>query len=385
MRIALRTSGGRGEYELAGRQGEIGVDDLLDRDLLFELTPEITIDGHSAARRVQGKPRIRLEDSKAHSHAYAFLAGSLLLPQPKRALKATTTDPDFVRRGQYAVTDIDLDVATVGPNAVDLRPTTLWISNAAGLTKAVEVAQRMALVQALWEKARTSDGEVASFVRDHEAAVISGDHRRIAEAADAIRKSLDNEGDLLDELTAMLGLEGSETGVSSSTNAVPDAGLDEEIDPKDAARRAVAQWRKSVIRSAQGRAFSQNVRAAYGDRCAFSGDVLPKLPHTASAGVDGAHILPWARYELNTVRNGLCLNKLCHWAFDAGVLRLDFDAGEYVISVPDRVKEEGVPVGMTLDFFESLQGAISPDRLPEDPAERPAPNYLQQLNSKIFG
>ncbi len=243
----------------------------------------------------------------------------------------------------------------------------------------------MALVQALWEKARASDGEIASFVRDHEIAVLAGDHRQIKEAAEALRKSLNNEGDLLDELTAMLGLEGSETGVSSSTNSVPDAGLEEEIDPKDAARRAVAQWRKSVVRSAEGRAFSQNVRTAYRDRCAFSGDVLPKLPHTASAGVDGAHILPWARYELNTVKNGLCLNKLCHWAFDAGVLRLDFDAGDYVISVPDRVKEEGVPAGMTLNYFEQLQGAIAPDRLPGNPADHPAPTYLAQLNTEIFG
>src|SRR6186997_140666 len=313
MRIALRPSGGRGEYELAGRQGQIGVDDLLERDLLFKLTPELTIDGHGAARRVQGKPRIRLDDSREYNHAYAFLAGSLLMPQPKRALKETTTDLDFVRRNQYAVTAIDIDIAAIGPGAVDLRPTTLWIGNAAGLTKSVEVAPRMAVVQALWDKARTSSAPVAAFVRDHEAAVVSGNHHQIKEAAEALRQELENDGDVLDELTAQLGLEGAETGVSSAASAVPEAGLDDEIDPNDAARRAVAHWRKSVVRSAEGRAFAKKVRIAYGDRCAFSGDVLPKLPHTASAGVDGAHILPWARYELNTVKNGLCLNKLCHW------------------------------------------------------------------------
>lgn len=44
MRIALRTSGGRGEYELAGRQGPVGVANLFDLDLRFELTPEIRHD-----------------------------------------------------------------------------------------------------------------------------------------------------------------------------------------------------------------------------------------------------------------------------------------------------------------------------------------------------
>jgi putative restriction endonuclease len=385
MRIALRTSGGRGEYELAGRQGQIGVEDLLGRDLLFELTPEITIDGHSAARRVQGKPRIRLDDPREYYHAYTFLAGSLLMPQPKRALKETTRDPDFVRRGQYAVTGIDIDVASIGPAAVDLRPTTLWISNAAGLSRSVVVAQRMALVQTLWDKARMSSTPIAAYVRNHETAVVSGNHQQIKETAEALCQELQNDGDVLDELTAQLGLEGAETGVSSATSAVSEVGLDDEIDPKDAARRAIAQWRKSVVRSAEGKAFAQKVRIAYGNRCAFSGDVLPKLPHTASAGVDGAHILPWARYELNTVKNGLCLNKLCHWAFDAGVLRLDFSAGDYIVSVPDRVRDEGVPVGMTLGYFENLQGVISADRLPENPADHPAPAYLKQLNSEVFG
>lgn len=41
MRIALRTSGGRGEYELAGKQGEIAASSLFDHPLLYELTPEI--------------------------------------------------------------------------------------------------------------------------------------------------------------------------------------------------------------------------------------------------------------------------------------------------------------------------------------------------------
>lgn len=387
MRIALRTSGGRGEYELAGRQGAIRVDDLLEHNLVFELTPEIRIDGHGAAQRVQGKPRIRLEDPRSYSHAYNFLAASLLLPQPKRALKETATGPDFIRDGQYAVTDIDVDVAGVGGTEVGLRPTTLWLRNASNLARSVDVPFRMAHVQALWGAARDNDSPIAAFVRAHEMAVLGGDHLEIQAAAAAIRAALGSTSDVLDELTARLGMDGDDTAISSTTEEVSIERVEDEADPEDAARRAVAQWRKGVIRSAQGRAFSQRVRAAYGDRCALSGDTLPKLAYTASAGVDGAHILPWARYELNTVSNGICLNKLCHWAFDAGVIRIDFDApaDKYRVSIPDRVRDEGPGLGMSLDYFASLEGSIPADRLPANPTQRPSPKYLERLNAEVHG
>jgi hypothetical protein len=387
LRIALRTSGGRGEYELAGHQGAVRVDDLLEHNLVFELTPEIKIDGHAAAHRVQGKPRIRLEDPSSYSHAYSFLAASLLLPQPKRALKETATESDFIRDGQYAISDIDVDVAGLADAAVDLRPTTLWLRNASNLARSVDVPFRMALVQSIWDTARDQDSAIAVLVRAHETAVLEGGHREIKAAATGIQEAFEETGDVLGELTARLGMEDGDTAISTATEKVSAEGIEDEVDPADAARRAVAQWRKGVIRSAQGRAFSQRVRVAYGNRCALSGDTLPKLGHTASAGVDGAHILPWARYELNTVSNGICLNKLCHWAFDAGVIRIDFDSSidGYRVSIPERVRDEAPNRGMSLDYFASLEGSIPTERLPADPSQRPSANYLERLNAELYG
>lgn len=364
----------------------MGVADLFDRRLRFELTPEITIDGHSAAHRVQGKPRIRLEDQQ-HRHAYRLLAAALLLPQPKRELRATATGPDFIRDGQYSITDIDVDVASVAPGAVDLRPTTVWLGNSTGLARYVNVALRMALVQSVWDAGRSQATPLGELVKAHESAVATGDHKAMEAAAADLRRFLGSDGDILDELTARLGVEGSDTAVSSTTGEVPLEPVEDETDPADAARRAVAQWRRSVVRSAQGRAFSARVRSAYSHRCALSGDVLPKLPHTASPGVDGAHILPWARYELNTLRNGICLNKLCHWAFDAGVIRIDFAeaSGEYIVSIPDQVETEAIPRGMTLGYFENLAGPVPEERLPADTGSHPSPAYLAQLNEEMFG
>jgi hypothetical protein len=386
MRIALRTSGGRGEYELAGHQGDLSVDDLLGRDMLFEYTPRVVIDGHSSAQRVQGKPRIRLENAREFSHAYAIAAAVLLLPQPKRELSRTSSGSDFIYDNQYSITDIDVDVANLQDDFVSLRPTALWMRNTGDLVRSVDVAHRFSQVQALWDSAQEKDSKLAALVRLHERAVVDGIHGDIKAVARAIRKELDTGGDVLNAISAHFEIAAQEPAISTTTNAVPDDPALDDIDPNDAARRAVARWRQSVVRNAAGRAFSQKVRAAYSYRCALSGDVLPKLPHTASPGVDGAHILPWARYELNSLRNGICLNKLCHWAFDAGIIRIDSGAdNNYFVSIPDRVRDEGLPMGMSLDYFISLEGKISGDRFPASEGERPSALYLDQLNAEMFG
>lgn len=386
MRIALRTSGGRGEYELAGRQGDVSIEDLFGRRMIFELTPEISIDGHAAARRMQGKPRIRLDDPRRYSHAYAILTAALLLPQPKRELRETSTEADFIHEGAYSITDIDIDVANVQDAFVALRPTRLWLRNASGVIRSVDVARRLAQVQDLWDAARSQDSDIGELVRHHEAAVISADHKAIKTACAALQDRMASGRDLLDQLSVSFGLQAQETAFSSATSTVPDETAESDVDPGDVARRTVAQWRKIVVRSPQGRAFSHRVRDAYSYRCALSGDFLPKLSTTASPGVDGAHILPWARYELNSLRNGICLNKLCHWAFDAGILRIDSDPQTgYVVSIPGRVCEEGLPMGMSLDYFRRIEGQIPPDRLPANENEWPSPLYLERLNAEVFG
>lgn len=387
MRIALRKSGGRGEYELAGRQGSVRVGDLLGCRLEFELTPEMVVDGRSAVDRTQGKPRIRLDDPSVNSHAQLMLAAVLLLPKPKRELRKTSPSADFVRDGQYAVIDIDVDVSSAGSAVAVLRPTALWLGNSTGLSRRVDVALRMALVQSAWALAHGHEEPLRGLVKAHEDAVAHGGHRDIAAAARDLRKYLKRKDDSLDVLMSDLGVEKVDTAITPITEMDPVDAIEDEIDPADAARRAVAKWRRSVVRSASGRSFSSKVREAYSNRCAITGEALPRLPSTFSPGVDGAHILPWARYDLNTLRNGICLNKLCHWAFDAGVIRLDFDdsSERYLVSIPDRVREEATLDGMTLAYFEAVEGPIPVDRLPVSKSDWPSPQYLERLNAEMSG
>jgi putative restriction endonuclease len=62
--------------------------------------------------------------------------------------------------------------------------------------------------------------------------------------------------------------------------------------------------------------FPRVVKGLYGGACALCRlDV--KIPPAASL-VDGAHILPFAKYHNDDPRNGIALCKNHHWGFDAG-------------------------------------------------------------------
>jgi len=64
--------------------------------------------------------------------------------------------------------------------------------------------------------------------------------------------------------------------------------------------------------------FRRAVVATYDHRCALCGvRIVTSEGHTA---VDAAHIVPWSRTQNDDIRNGMALCKLCHWAFDEGVL-----------------------------------------------------------------
>ena len=81
MRIALRTSGGRGEYEFAGSHGDISVSDVTDHEVAIQIFPNSVIATGNYVRRLQGKPRIRLGEGNGLRHIYLLLADILLLAE----------------------------------------------------------------------------------------------------------------------------------------------------------------------------------------------------------------------------------------------------------------------------------------------------------------
>jgi len=70
--------------------------------------------------------------------------------------------------------------------------------------------------------------------------------------------------------------------------------------------------------AARDQGFRRIVVKAYDHRCALCGvRIITPEQHTV---VDAAHIVPWCRRQNDDIRNGMALCKLCHWAFDEGMM-----------------------------------------------------------------
>jgi hypothetical protein len=250
----------------------------------------------------------------------------------------------------------------------------------------------MSRIARLWDAASTQDTPLAQLIQNLQSAVLTGDpdYKAVERAAQEISEALGTEGDPLPLAEQQLGLgEGQpEPAPSKPTQFTHQADFGVEDDtPPDAARiERIKQWRMQAVRGPAGYKFKKEVSAAYEYRCLFTGQRLPKLEVTESPGVDSAHILPWSTHDLNSVRNGVCLNKQCHWAFDQGVLRLTFDKGAatYFLDVPDHVKKAAKKAAFELQYFEALSGPISGSRLPKNKALWPSPTYIEELNRFVF-
>lgn len=70
--------------------------------------------------------------------------------------------------------------------------------------------------------------------------------------------------------------------------------------------------------ASRNQGFRRAVVITYDHRCALCGvRIVTAEGHTV---VDAAHIVPWSKTQNDDIRNGMALCKLCHWAFDEGML-----------------------------------------------------------------
>lgn len=395
MRIALRTGGGRGVYELAGRQADMHASDLFGREICYELTPDIIFSGRAVADTRQGKPRIKLNDQQRTTHLYRLLAAVLLLPKPKRELKSIH-GADLLRSGSYSMTAIKVDVGNVTDDSVVLRPTDLLLENADNLQEEINFAARMARIIQIWNAAESENFKndwLAVLIKKLRESILSKDpnYKTIEESAREIFNYLKADTDILQQIEHHFKVTEEMArypyATSQRSTRPSDFGLDDNISPIEARLEQIKQWREVAIRGSTGRQFRDSVRTAYDSCCLFSGSRLPKIEVTESAGVDAAHILPWSTHGINAVSNGLCLNKLCHWAFDAGILRFSFDktCSSYVLDIPYKVEHAAQKVNFDLDYFHKICGIIPQSRLPSNTNLWPSPNYLKELNRIVFG
>jgi putative restriction endonuclease len=70
--------------------------------------------------------------------------------------------------------------------------------------------------------------------------------------------------------------------------------------------------------AARDQGFRRIVVNTYDHRCALCGvRIITPEQYTV---VDAAHIVPWSKNRNDDIRNGMALCKLCHWAFDNGMM-----------------------------------------------------------------
>lgn len=117
--------------------------------------------------------------------------------------------------------------------------------------------------------------------------------------------------------------------------------------------------------AARCQGFRRIVITAYDHRCALCG-VRIITPEQRTA-VDAAHIVPWRESRNDDIRNGMALCKLCHWAFDWGMLGV---SDTYRVITSRQIGADANAPG----FLQTLA-----DRNIIPPADRdlwPAPQYL---------
>ena len=387
MNITLRPSGGRGEYELAGRQGDLHVHDLFGLPIFIEILPGTAINAHSKCVQKDGKPRIRLTNPARNAHPSPLIAAAMMLPKPRRE-KNETHGTNLLRWEQFAVQTIRIDVLPRA-DGVLVCPLTVRLENGDGVRLDIGFAERMARVIRVWTAAAKGTDKISDAIRDHAKAFTSttSTQAELTDSFMAIHAALKKpEGDMLPLLEArfkIAALSAPPIGDYSATIADDDFSEEVHIDPAEARVQRIRQWRLAAVRGSSSDAFRRKVREAYDSRCMFSGQRLPRTEATSTSGVDAAHILPWSRFDLDATKNGLCLNKQCHWAFDEGLLRLSFDEREsaYVISIPKPVRLAAIAAKFDLASFESLEGRVPRNRLPLNQTVWPSKQYLSELNS----
>jgi len=125
-----------------------------------------------------------------------------------------------------------------------------------------------------------------------------------------------------------------------------------------------------VARPFREEAFRRKVRQAYRNTCAVSG--LALINGGGRPEVQAAHIRPVAANGPDSLRNGLALTGTLHWLFDRGLIAVGQDLGLLL-------SPQGLP--------DDLPRLLRPDRkirVPEQPEDRPHPEFLAWHRENVF-
>lgn len=388
MDIIKRSSGGRGEYEIAGQHGSLSPQDLQGHELVIELGGQYgQLRTGITLVEQGGKCRLRISGGAPQIHIHRQLESILLMPKSIRDEDQLVGGQPVILENRYVLRSIELKAIT--KTGIDALVTLGRVEcDNRSQVEEIDFGQRLAIIQQLHEKAGKFPVAIHDFLEEHRETISA--QKPLTTVAELIVSNL------------MKSLE----DVSADYNKDYAAGWDplpflrelivlpqiekppqiESIDPQDVElrRREATKWRQYVAaRGAPGAKFRHEVIKAYDSTCVVCGIRLPKSEACRVPGVDAAHILPWADYDLDIVGNGLCLCKLHHWAFDQMLISIVHENSGYRVSVTELAAlalQEGTAA---MSQLKSHAGPISKDRLPKDQANWPSKQFLEKLQEDM--
>ena len=133
-------------------------------------------------------------------------------------------------------------------------------------------------------------------------------------------------------------------------------------------RERVAHYSSRIVRD---RVFRRIVLDAYDCRCAITG--LNFINGGGRAEVEAAHIKPVEHHGPDDIRNGIALSGTAHWMFDRGLIGL---SDELEVLVSRQVND--------VESVWKLVNATRRAAVPDNPAHRPHPAYLQWHREHCF-
>jgi hypothetical protein len=382
VRISFQRSGGRGEYELAERSNGIDAAHAVGHDLVLQVgTAEITT-GIKVTHQ-QGKYRLRLNGGGIQVGRQ--VAAALMMPKPVRDRTALPPGARRLATGEYIVDDVKLENAQLTDSELRARAIDVDFEG----TGRVGVPKRWGELLLIGRDREALPGDLPALLARHQDARQSGSvgraverlvtdiQRSLAQQAAALGIDYEEGEDPVPALLAALHLQQLPIGEPQPAEPLP-------AEPIEIKRREVKRARAWLRRrTAASVRFSRDVRAAYNHTCVVCGERFPPTPHTVS-GVEADHILPWADYDIDQVRNGLCLCKTHHWMVDEGLLVLEYNAANtnYHVVVPGWVPGLAAS-GFSVAAIQACAGPIPARRLPTNAGHRPDPELLARAAQLI--
>lgn len=372
-------SGGRGEYELIGEAESRTAASLVGRTFRWK-TPFGEKDTSITLTNQGGKRRLRIvQPGDTHIHRQA--AALALLPYPIRDETRVSDARPILLENRY-ILDVNVDLVSDANNVAIVEPLSYTARSGPAGDKdhliSIDAPDRFQRLNRIWDNSSSLPRSVRHAIEQHRERVLHD--RVIGSLAESAVRTVINA---LIRIEAPLYVPGSdplpalEILAGIKTSLVLPSPTEAPVDSPEIRRRLESELRQVRSRGSAGRQFRLDVQQAYGYTCAFCGFRALDIPGLARSGVDAAHILPWGQFDLDHVTNGIQLCKLDHWAFDAHVLLLKFEAGNYVVTLNPVV----VPLISDTDTLATLNravGVIPTSRLPEARL-RPNPVYITKL------